>query len=157
MRHDLQRFKDAQGGVREAVTAELTLGRKSTHWMWFIFPQLTGLGQSIAAQRYGIADLAHARAYLNDETLGPTLMMDVITVTGHRDLRKVFGNAVDYDKFKSSMTLFFMARPDVSVFRYAVSRVGMCQTTLDRLGMFDDKGASDTPIVRPSAYIQQKD
>lgn len=143
MPYDLQHFKDAQGGVREAVTVELTTGRKSTHWMWFIFPQLTGLGQSIAAQRYGIADLAHARAYLNDSTLGPTLIMDTITVTGHRDLRYVFGNAVDYDKFKSCMTLFFMARPDIAVFRHAINRVGMCQTTLERLGMFDDKGASE--------------
>lgn len=141
MGYDLQRFKDAQGGVREAVNTELTLGRKSTHWMWFIFPQLTGLGQSIASQRFGIVDLAHARAYLNDETLGPTLIMDTITVTGHRDLRYVFGSAVDYDKFKSSMTLFFMARPDVAVFRYAINRVGMCQTTLNALGMFDDEGA----------------
>ena len=92
---DLRRFVDAQRGTYEGALAELTGGRKVTHWMWFVLPQLRGLGSSAMATRYGIASLAEARAYLAHPVLGPRLMAcvaamnalpesDAVRVLGHR-------------------------------------------------------------------------
>ena len=80
---DLVRFLDAQSDVYDQVTDELTKGRKRTHWMWFIFPQLEGLGYSSMAQRYAIRDLDQARRYLADPLLGSRLRHDVGLVTSH--------------------------------------------------------------------------
>ena len=81
---DLVRFLDAQSGFYDQVTEELTEGRKRTHWMWFIFPQLAGLGHSPMAQRYAIFDLDQAARYLADPVLGSRLRHDVRLVTSHK-------------------------------------------------------------------------
>ena len=81
---DLVRFLDAQSDVHDEVTKELTEGRKQTHWMWFIFPQITGLGHSSMAQRYAIRDLDQARRYLAHPLLGSRLRGDVQLMMGHR-------------------------------------------------------------------------
>ena len=80
---DLVRFLDAQSDVHDKVAKELAEGRKQTHWMWFVFPQLAGLGHSSMAQRYGIRDLDQARRYLADSLLGSRLRQDVRLMTSH--------------------------------------------------------------------------
>ena len=115
---ELQRFVDAQAPVIDAVRRELRDGRKRSHWMWFVFPQLAGLGRSAMAQRYAIASLAEARAYLAHPLLGPRLRECsalVLAVEG-RDIHEIFG-APDDLKFGSSMTLFDAADPSEPVFR----------------------------------------
>lgn len=115
---ELQRFVDAQAPVIDAVRHELRGGRKRSHWMWFVFPQLAGLGRSAMAQRYAIASLAEARAYLAHPLLGPRLRECsalVLAVEGC-DIHEIFG-APDDLKFWSSMTLFDAADPSEPVFR----------------------------------------
>ena len=115
---DLQRFVDAQDPVIDEVCNELRAGRKRSHWMWFVFPQLAGLGHSAVAQRYAIASLAEARAYLAHALLGPRLRdcsALVLAVEG-RSVHQIFG-APDDLKFWSSMTLFDAADPSEPVFR----------------------------------------
>lgn len=110
---DLQRFLDAQdaptGGttIYEQALAELTAGAKRTHWMWFVFPQLAGLGHSTMAQRYAIADLAEARAYLAHPALGPRLRACVAAVNGvqGRSAHEIMGSPDDL-KLRSCLTLF---------------------------------------------------
>jgi len=105
---DLQRFVDAQaGGVIARAIDELRAGRKRTHWMWFVFPQLTGLGRSPTALHYGIASLEEARAYLAHPQLGPALAAATQAATGApaASLNVLFGSPDDL-KFVSSMTLF---------------------------------------------------
>jgi uncharacterized protein (DUF1810 family) len=118
---DLQRFADAQASVIERVLAELAAGRKSSHWMWFVFPQRRGLGTSAMAQRYGIASLAEARAYAGHPLLGARLRQCTALVLQHpqRSAREIFG-APDDRKFHSSMTLFAHAAPDEPLFRRAL-------------------------------------
>lgn len=103
----LQRFVDAQAGVYDTVVAELRAGRKRSHWMWFIFPQLSGLGTSAMAQRYGIASAAEARAYLAHELLGPRLheCVRLINAVHGRSIEEILGWPDDL-KLRSSMTLF---------------------------------------------------
>ena len=104
---DLQRFVTAQEPVFATVLEELQDGRKRSHWMWFIFPQLRGLGRSATAEFYGIASLDEARAYLAHPTLGPRLekaTRAVLAIQG-RSLHAIFGSPDDM-KFHSSMTLF---------------------------------------------------
>ena len=112
---DLERFVRAQdaGGTYAQALAELRAGRKSSHWMWFVFPQIAGLGRSATAQAYAIADLAEARAYLAHPVLGPRLRECTALVAGHRDrtAAQIFGG-VDAMKLRSSMTLFAAADPD---------------------------------------------
>ncbi|MEB3023908.1 DUF1810 domain-containing protein [[Mycobacterium] crassicus] len=109
----LQRFVDAQDRVYDTVLAELRSGRKRSHWMWFIFPQLAGLGSSATAQRYGIASLAEARAYLAHDLLGPRLheCARLITAVPGRSIEEVLGWP-DELKLRSSMTLFARACAD---------------------------------------------
>jgi uncharacterized protein (DUF1810 family) len=111
-RFDLARFVSAQAPVHEAVLAELRAGRKRTHWMWFVFPQLRGLGHSPTAQFYGIASADEARAYLGHPTLGPRLDACTKAVLGVRSgtLHDIFGSPDDM-KFRSSMTLFDAVAP----------------------------------------------
>jgi len=123
--YDLERFVAAQAPVFDQALAEIRAGDKRSHWMWFIFPQLRGLGSSPMASFYGLASLDEARAYLAHPTLGPRLMRGVeaaLSVQG-RSLRDIFGTPDDM-KFRSSMTLF--ARADEggsdSVFRQALAR-----------------------------------
>ncbi len=109
-RFDLQRFVTAQAGVIEDVLGELAAGRKTSHWMWFVFPQLRGLGSSSMAQFYGIASLDEAKAYLRHPLLGPRLVDCTERVLRHRDhtLHAIFGSPDD-SKFRSCMTLFHIA------------------------------------------------
>ena len=105
--YDLARFTKAQSDVIEQALSELRAGRKTSHWMWFVFPQLTGLGASPTAQFYGLSSLGEARAYLAEPTLGERLRRCVeatLSVKG-RTLRQIFGSPDDL-KFGSSMTLF---------------------------------------------------
>jgi uncharacterized protein (DUF1810 family) len=116
-RFDLQRFVQAQAGVYEKVVAELRAGCKSSHWMWFIFPQLAGLGHSAMAQRYAIASPDEARAYLEHSVLGARLRECsglVLAVPG-KTAHDIFGSPDDL-KFHSSMTLFHRAAPAEPVF-----------------------------------------
>ena len=107
---DLTRFVDAQAQVYRQVVDELIDGRKRTHWMWFIFPQLTGLGHSVTAQRYAIRDLDQARRYLADPILGSRLRHDVLVMTRHKgkSALEILGSP-DNLKFRSCLTLFGQA------------------------------------------------
>lgn len=105
---ELDRFVAAQQGVYGAALAELSRGRKQTHWMWFIFPQIAGLGRSAMARLYAIRSLAEARDYFAHSLLGPRLAECTDAVLAHgaaRDAAQIFGE-VDAMKFRSSMTLF---------------------------------------------------
>ena len=119
---DLQRFVTAQAPVFASALEELKKGRKRTHWMWFLFPQLRGLGSSSMATFYGIGSLEEARAYLAHPLLGPRLVLcteTVLAVKG-KSLREIFGSPDDM-KFGSSMTLFARASDDDGVvFRRAL-------------------------------------
>ena len=105
--HDLHRFVAAQAPVYATVTAELAAGRKRTHWMWFIFPQLRGLGQSAMAQRYGIASRAEADAYLRHPLLGPRLVecAGLVRDAPGASAEAIMGG-IDAVKLRSCMTLF---------------------------------------------------
>ena len=106
----LQRFVDAQQGVYAQVCAELAAGCKRSHWMWFVFPQLKGLGRSATAQHYGIASKAEAQAYWAHPLLGPRLKQctDLVLAVDGRSAQQIFGPPDDL-KFRSSMTLFAQA------------------------------------------------
>jgi uncharacterized protein (DUF1810 family) len=111
--HDLQRFVDAQTGVYDDALAELSAGAKRSHWMWFIFPQVAGLGFSAMARRYAIASRLEAQAYLNHAVLGPRLIActrAACRVEG-RSAHQIFGSPDDL-KFRSSMTLFATVAQD---------------------------------------------
>jgi uncharacterized protein (DUF1810 family) len=135
---DLQRFVEAQNssGTYDRAVAELRRGRKVSHWMWFVFPQIAGLGRSGMAQAYAIADLAEAQAYLAHSVLGPRLVECAKIVAGHRDrtAEQIFGG-IDAMKLRSSMTLFAQAAPDEPVFTDVLQTFfdGPDQATLDRL------------------------
>ncbi len=138
---DLRRFVDAQAPVMDAVLAELARGRKESHWMWFVFPQLRALGRSPTAIRFGIGSLDEARAYLAHSLLAPRLAACtravVAAVEAGRSLNGVLGSPDDL-KFRSSMTLFERAAaPEDTVFGPALDRccAGSRDTlTLDLLG-----------------------
>jgi len=121
--HHLQRFVDAQAPIFETVRAELRGGRKQSHWMWFIFPQVGGLGHSAMARQYGIASLAEARAYLAHPILGPRLRECAATVTAveGRSIAQIL-DEVDATKFRSSMTLFARASENDEVFVQALEK-----------------------------------
>jgi uncharacterized protein (DUF1810 family) len=114
---DLARFVAAQEGTYAQALAELKAGRKQSHWMWFVFPQLAGLGRSPTAIFYAIASLAEARAYLAHSLLGPRLLACTAAVLAHRgrSAEAIFG-VVDAMKLKSSMTLFEAAADDPAPF-----------------------------------------
>ena len=116
---DLERFVRAQdsGGTYQRAVTELRSGRKTSHWMWFIFPQIAGLGRSAMAQAYAISDLAEAQAYLTHPVLGPRLVECAEIVAAHSGLsaQRIFGG-IDAIKLRSSMTLFARADPDQEVF-----------------------------------------
>ncbi len=121
---NLNRFVTAQTSVFDTVLAELQAGQKRTHWMWFIFPQLRGLGQSSTALFYGISSLDEARAYYTHRLLGPRLAACTRTVLGSnaRSLHDIFGSPDDL-KFRSSMTLFEAAVPEAAaMFAQALDR-----------------------------------
>lgn len=105
--YDLARFVAAQAPVLDRVEAELRAGSKTSHWMWFVFPQIAGLGRSATARRYALPSLGAAGAYLAHPLLGPRLLACTGLVLGHpdRDAHDIFGT-IDAMKFRSSMTLF---------------------------------------------------
>jgi uncharacterized protein (DUF1810 family) len=122
-RFNLQRFVDAQNPVYTAVCWELRAGHKESHWMWFIFPQIAGLGSSSTAKYYAISGLAEAKAYLSHPVLGPRLVECCCLVTGveGRSAEDIFGYP-DYLKFRSSLTLFGTAAPDAAPFQAALEK-----------------------------------
>lgn len=135
--HDLHRFLEAQRDVYDTALAELVAGSKRSHWMWFVFPQIAGLGHSATAQRYAIRSLAEARAYLAHPLLGARLRACTRAANGHTGLpaRALFGSPDDM-KFRSSMTLFGRADPDEPAFRQALAAFFGGETdphTLERL------------------------
>jgi uncharacterized protein (DUF1810 family) len=117
--YDLQRFVDAQdrGGTYDRALQELRDGRKTSHWMWFVFPQIAGLGHSPMAQRYAISSLDEARAYLAHPVLGDRLRESARALTGldTSDPGEILGG-IDALKLRSSMTLFARAAPDEPLF-----------------------------------------
>ena len=122
---DLQRFVDAQDGgdTHQQALAELRAGRKRSHWMWFVFPQVAGLGRSATAQHYAISGLEEARAYLAHPVLGPRLVecARALTALETTDPVSVFGG-VDAQKLRSSMTLFERADPGEPAFGAVLDR-----------------------------------
>ena len=120
--HRLQRFLDAQRDCIDAVRRELSERRKRTHWMWFVFPQLAGLGRSEMARRFAIASLAEARAYLDHPVLGPRLIdCASLALAAPGSAHEIFGDPDDL-KFHSCMTLFAAVAPPPSPFDQALDR-----------------------------------
>jgi uncharacterized protein (DUF1810 family) len=119
----LQRFLDAQSDDYAQVLAELRQGRKQTHWMWYVFPQLKGLGFSSTAQFYGIGSRVEAEAYLAHPVLGSRLRecTSMVNSLQDRSLREIFGSPDDL-KFRSSMTLFATVAPEAPEFQEALER-----------------------------------
>ena len=135
--HALQRFVDAQNPIFEHVLAELRAGYKQRHWMWFVFPQLRGLGSSSMARHYSISALAEARAYLAHPLLGPRLIecTRLVNVVEARTAEQIFG-PVDALKFRSSMTLFSQVEGADSCFTRALEKYHAGQAdppTLEKL------------------------
>ncbi|PFG38096.1 uncharacterized protein (DUF1810 family) [Georgenia soli] len=124
-RFGLERFVTAQddGGTYDAALAELRRGRKTSHWMWFVFPQVAGLGHSPMSQRYAISSLEEARAYLAHPVLGPRLRecAEVVAASGAPSADALLGG-IDATKLRSSMTLFGRAAPEEPVFRRVLDR-----------------------------------
>jgi uncharacterized protein (DUF1810 family) len=120
---DLERFVAAQRGVYETALDELRAGRKRTHWMWFVFPQLAGLGASDMARTYAIRSADEAAAYLAHPVLGPRLRACATAALAHADAgaAALFGHPDDL-KFHSSMTLFADVAPDEAVFQDCLDR-----------------------------------
>lgn len=120
---NLQRFVEAQNPVIGQVRSELREGRKQGHWMWFIFPQIQGLGHSPLARKFAISSLREATAYLNDEVLGPRLRecTRLVLLVDGRSIGEIFGSPDDL-KFRSCMTLFAGATADNQVFQDALGK-----------------------------------
>ena len=137
----VERFVQAQDGVYERALAEIVAGRKRSHWMWFVFPQIAGLGSSPTAQRYAIRDLAEAREYLAHPVLGPRLRECAeALLRHHKPAEAIFGYPDDL-KLRSSMTLFARAADDPALFDQVLDRFydGPDDRTLTLLGDPQDK------------------
>jgi uncharacterized protein (DUF1810 family) len=121
--HNLQRFIDAQHDAFDHAREELAAGRKRTHWMWFVFPQIAGLGHSEMAQRYAIASREEAEAYLAHPVLGARLreLTQIVNGLTAKNVGEIFGYPDDL-KFHSSMTLFDACATNETVFREALQR-----------------------------------
>lgn len=144
-RFNLERFETAQAQVFETVLAELRAGRKRTHWMWFVFPQLSGLGRSSTARFYGIGSIGEARAYLAHPTLGPRLDLctRIVLASESSSLPAIFGSPDDM-KFRSCMTLFSLAADDPdNPFRHALDRWCGGQPDEQTLALVDAGGRAD--------------
>jgi uncharacterized protein (DUF1810 family) len=136
----LRRFVDAQNqnGQYQEIVSELRNGRKSSHWMWYVFPQVKGLGRSLMANEYAIGSLAEAQAFLGHPLLGPRLVecAQLLLAIDGKSAVDVFGS-VDAMKLRSSMTLFSRADPQQAVFRQVLDRYfqgSEDQETISRLG-----------------------
>ena len=136
--YQLDRFVVAQDeGSYRAALAELRAGRKTSHWMWFIFPQVAGLGRSAAAQHFAISSLDEAQAYLRHPVLGPRLRecVQLLAALDGKSADQILGS-VDATKLRSSLTLFMAAAPDEPLFRDVLAKYfggAADQLTLDRL------------------------
>jgi uncharacterized protein (DUF1810 family) len=121
--HHLQRFIDAQNQVIDQVRVELKAGRKQSHWMWFIFPQLAGLGQSEMARRYSIASIEEAKAYLGHPLLSERLRActALVNAVEDRSIEQIFDYPDDM-KFRSSMTLFAQATSNNAIYLEALQK-----------------------------------
>lgn len=121
--YGLRRFVEAQDPVFDAVCEELAAGRKRSHWMWFIFPQIQGLGRSDMARRYAISGLDEARAYLRHPVLGPRLKQacELVSRAPAASAAEIFG-PLDAVKFRSCLTLFTWAAPEETLFRACLDR-----------------------------------
>jgi uncharacterized protein (DUF1810 family) len=134
----LERFVQAQnhGDTYERALAELCAGRKTSHWMWFVFPQIAGLGRSPIAQEFAISSLAEAKAYLAHPILGRRLVecAEILTALSGRSAEDIFGS-IDATKLRSSMTLFGRAAPDEAAFGQVLRDYfdGSCDELTDRL------------------------
>ena len=136
--YDLQRFVEAQQPVYPRVVSELRAGRKQSHWMWFIFSQIEGLGFSAMAQRYAISSRAEAVAYLAHPVLGPRLRecARLVNAVDGKDIHTILGSPDDM-KFKSSMTLFAKAAADNADFVAALQKYCEANTTRRQLRGFE--------------------
>ena len=137
--YDLERFVSAQEQVIDRVKRELRGGRKRSHWMWFVFPQIAGLGRSEMAQRYAIESLEEAKAYLAHPVLGPRLRecTELVLDIEDRTANEIFGSPDDL-KFRSSMTLFELAAEDGTLFADALNRYYDGDRDPKTLNRFDD-------------------
>jgi|SRR6185312_2399911 uncharacterized protein (DUF1810 family) len=122
-RYNLQRFVQAQEPIYKLVVSELREGGKRSHWMWFIFPQIRGLGQSEISQRFSIGSLYEAEAYFEHPILGPRLRecTQLVNAIQGRSVEDIFGYP-DHLKFRSSITLFAQAAPGEKVFNEALDK-----------------------------------
>ena len=135
--HNLQRFVDAQEAIFEQVRAQLRAGRKASHWMWFIFPQIAGLGHSPIAIRYAISSRQEAEAYLIHPLLGPRLRecSRLVNLVEGRSIEQILGYP-DNLKFRSCMTLFAQVTTDNQIFKDALQKYfggELDRLTLERL------------------------
>ena len=123
MSRDLERFKQAQRGVYDEALREIKNGRKNGHWMWYIFPQLSGLGMSATSLYYGIRDMAEAKAYMADSVLGARLIeiSSALLELDTNDVSSVFWYPDDL-KLRSCMTLFAAAAPECGVFNAVLEK-----------------------------------
>jgi uncharacterized protein (DUF1810 family) len=123
--YDLERFVAAQdaGAIYDLAVGELRAGHKTSHWMWFVFPQIAGLGDSATSRRFAISSLEEASAYLDDARLGPRLIecSGIVAGSEGRSAEQIFGT-IDAQKLRSSMTLFMRAAPDEPLFEQVLSR-----------------------------------
>jgi uncharacterized protein (DUF1810 family) len=150
---DLDRFVSAQASAYAQALGELREGRKRSHWMWFVFPQLRGLGSSEMARHYGMSGLAEARAYLAHPVLGARLAActEAVLALEERDLRAIFGSPDDL-KFVCSMTLFSLAAEDgPNPFAEAIDR--LCGGSVDQrtLALLRERGDLTPAPHRPGA------
>jgi uncharacterized protein (DUF1810 family) len=136
--HDLARFLTAQTGVYEQALAELARGRKQSHWMWFVFPQIAGLGFSAMSQRYAIGDADEARAYLAHPALGPRLRacFDATLAVDGRTAHDIFGSPDDL-KLRSSATLFAAVSEPGSIFQRVLDKYFDGQPDVETLRLLE--------------------
>lgn len=141
---DLERFVKAQESVFNQVREELQKGEKRSHWMWFIFPQIRGLGSSPMAQKFAISSAAEARAYLDHPLLGARLLecTRLVINVGGRSVHEIFGSPDDV-KFRSSMTLFARVSPTTSEFTEALQKYYRGETDSRTLEILNAAVSSD--------------
>lgn len=134
--YNLQRFVEAQKSDIDRVKQELRAGKKQTHWMWYVFPQVAGLGKSRTSKRYAIESRDEARAYISHDVLGPRLRecTDIVNNIEGKSAYEIFGSP-DHMKFRSSMTLFDAVADEPSPFRTAIEKYynksDLCEHTLE--------------------------